>query len=194
MGPLPKPSPKNNEAESTNISSKALSGSKGPKLEASKPQFMKHAGVGSLNHLSHFSAKANTAGKSSARIVSAFDLLGVQKTSSGSKSTRDTQGLAALKGLASNQKTAASTVKRNDNFNSGSSQLTQEPPQACEAAAQAFPAPGEYKVEFAGKSYDMANDTDLRDFFLKNLNASGQNSIFRKNYEKLNKIYSAMLK
>lgn len=55
-------------------------------------------------------------------------------------------------------------------------------------------SPGEYKVEFAGKTFDMSSASDLREFFLSNLNESGQKSIFRKNFNKLNKIYSVMLK
>ncbi len=52
----------------------------------------------------------------------------------------------------------------------------------------------EYKMVFAGKTYDLASDGDLRQLFVESLEKSGQRSVFRRNYDKLNKIYSVMLK
>lgn len=52
----------------------------------------------------------------------------------------------------------------------------------------------DYKMVFAGKTYDLASDGDLRQLFVESLEQSGQRSVFRRNYDKLNKIYSVMLK
>jgi len=52
----------------------------------------------------------------------------------------------------------------------------------------------DYKMVFNGKTFDLSSDNDLQDFFLHSIDKSGQRSIFRKNYDKLNKIYSVMLK
>ncbi len=52
----------------------------------------------------------------------------------------------------------------------------------------------EYKMVFGGKTFDLSNDKDLKNLFQHSLDKSGKGSIFRKNYDKMNKIYSAVLK
>ena len=196
LGPQLKVSPKNNDAESTNITSKGLSGSKLLQSEANKSQIMKNIGLNSLNHLGHLSGKASQPGKTSSRVVSAFDLLGTQKGITGSKSTRETPIHQAVKRMPSAIKHSIdSTVKMTDNFETKAIEKELSTTKILEnLSPETENSQGEYKVEFAGKTYDMASDSDLREFFLHNLKESGQKSIFRKNYDKLNKIYSVMLK
>lgn len=55
-------------------------------------------------------------------------------------------------------------------------------------------ASAEYKMVFGGKTFDLSNDKDLKNLFQHSLDKSGKGSIFRKNYDKMNKIYSAVLK
>lgn len=52
----------------------------------------------------------------------------------------------------------------------------------------------DYKIVFGGKTYDLSTDHELREFFTHSIDKSGNSSIFRKNFDKLNKIYSVMLK
>lgn len=52
----------------------------------------------------------------------------------------------------------------------------------------------DYKMVFGGKTFDLSSGSDLKNLFQHSLEKSGQRSIFRKNYDKLNKIYSTLLK
>lgn len=51
----------------------------------------------------------------------------------------------------------------------------------------------DYKIVFSGQTFDLSSAEDLKNFFTKSIEKSGQRSIFRQNYDKLNKIYSNML-
>jgi hypothetical protein len=51
----------------------------------------------------------------------------------------------------------------------------------------------DYKIVFSGQTFDLSSATDLKNFFTKSIEKSGQRSIFKHSYDKQNKIYSNML-
>ena len=53
---------------------------------------------------------------------------------------------------------------------------------------------GDYKIVFSGQTYDLSTEADLKQFFANCIDRSGQRSIFKKNYDQLNKLYSAALR
>lgn len=52
----------------------------------------------------------------------------------------------------------------------------------------------DYKIVFSGQTFDLSSEANLQQFFSSCIDRSGQRSIFKKNYEKLNKLYSVAFK
>lgn len=196
MGPQPKPSPKNHDGESTNITAKGLSNSKGYLHDLVKPELCTPFGLESTNHLCHFSAKLSKTDKSSARDIQEDAESTAPRWFKGSLSTRSPcAATKSGKGL-NNLDLLGSPIGQIDNkmeysrlkdFASPLRSMTGE--ESKEEARES-----EYRVQYAGKTYDMADEGEFREFFKNNLNDSGQKSLFRKNYDKINKMYSVMLK
>lgn len=196
MGPQPKPSPKNLDGESTNITTKGLSNSKGYLHDLNKPEQCKPFGLESTNHLCHFSAKLSKADKHSSREVQESSMVGAPKWFKGSLSTRSPGGFTkSSKGFNTIDALSSPIGQIEGKMeNSRIRDLASPLRSIAGEDSRTEDRESEYKVEYAGKTYDMADEGEFREFFKNNLNDSGQKSLFRKNYDKLNKMYSVMLK
>lgn len=47
----------------------------------------------------------------------------------------------------------------------------------------------DYKLVLDGKTFDLTNDQEVREFLMRSINKSGQRSIFRKSNDTCNRIY-----